>query len=137
MNTSLLPDSLSSAYFDDTSIMKCATNACDMCLFLRFRLRHPLGHERLFVHGKTLVHSCHVCFFNLAGIPVILSKSNISPIFKTHMFETCDEVTADCPTVFCSCCYRRLFMTNISQTNNEVALVEMRQSKGAKRGQRT
>ena len=63
-----------------------------MWLFLWVPPRHPLGQERLFVHGKALVHGCHVCFFNLAGIPVILSKSNISPIFKNSSvwrFYTC------------------------------------------------
>ena len=92
MKTCLLPDSLSSASVDDTCTMKYATNACDMCLILWFRLRHPLGQERLFVHWKALVHGCHVCFFNLAGIPLILSKSNISPIFKNSYvwrFYTC------------------------------------------------
>ena len=41
------------------------------------------------------------------------------PSSKTHMFEdsTRDEVIAvDCPTVFCSCCYRR-FMANTSEMN--------------------
>ena len=82
----------SSPYVDDTSTMKYPTNPCDMWLFLWCQPRHPLGQERLFVHGKALVHRCHVCFFNLAGIPVILSKSNISPIFKNSYvwrFYTC------------------------------------------------
>ena len=138
MKTSLSPDSLSSAYFDDTFTMKYATSACDMWLILWFRLRHPLGQERLFVHGKTLVHGCHVCFFNLAGIPVILSKSNISPICKTHMFEDstlAEVIAADCPTVFCSCCYRRftantLEMNKWSSVSRNDKIQKLREAKG-------
>ena len=119
--TCLLPDSLSSAYVDDTSTMKYATNACDMCLFLWFRLRRPLGQERLFVHCKALVHGCHVCFFNLADIPVILSKSfqiqyltHLQKLICLKILTRAEMIAADRPTVFCSCCYRRLFMANIS-----------------------
>ena len=138
MKTSLLPDSLSSAYVDDTFTMKYATSACDMWLFLWFRLRHPLGQERLFVHWKALVHGCHVCFFNLAGIPVILSKSNISPIFKNSYvwrFYTCWSDCSWLPNCICSCCYRR-FMANTSEMNKWSSVVEMTNPK-AKRGQRT
>ena len=41
------------------------------------------------------------------------------PSSKTHMFEDstlAEVIAADCPTVFCSCCYRR-FTANTSEMN--------------------